>query len=131
MDESIFEPFEGGGYHGEVARAHEPSDVVEEIVRLVTELYSGRSINGFDSSAWVHNNQHIVHRLEDIVDIGLGNGRCAKVNGHLGNGFRESAELVAPLQAQACVEVAPPDCLRGLDQARNRPAEAGGQDDGE
>ena len=40
-----FDPFEGGGFHGEVASAHRPSDVVEEISRLVDPTASVETIH--------------------------------------------------------------------------------------
>ena len=43
--QSAFEPFEGGGFHGEVASAHRPSDVVEEIARLVDPTASIETIH--------------------------------------------------------------------------------------
>jgi tRNA A-37 threonylcarbamoyl transferase component Bud32 len=43
--QSSFEPFEGGGFHGEVASAHRPSDVVEEISRLVDPTASVETIH--------------------------------------------------------------------------------------
>jgi tRNA A-37 threonylcarbamoyl transferase component Bud32 len=44
-DQSTFEPFEGGGFRGEVASAYRPSDVVEEIVRLVDPTASVETIH--------------------------------------------------------------------------------------
>jgi len=43
--QSTFEPFEGGGFHGEVASAHRPSDVVEEVARLVDPTASVETIH--------------------------------------------------------------------------------------
>jgi hypothetical protein len=40
-----FEPFRGGGFHGEVASAHRPSDVVEEVARLVNPMASVETIH--------------------------------------------------------------------------------------
>ncbi len=43
--QSTFEPFEGGGFFGEVARAYRPSDVVDEVVRLVDPTASMETIH--------------------------------------------------------------------------------------
>jgi len=43
--QSKFEPFEGGGFHGEVASAHRPSDVVEEVARLADPTASIETIH--------------------------------------------------------------------------------------
>ena len=43
--QSTFEPFEGGGFHGEVARAPRPSDVVAEVARLVDPTASIETIH--------------------------------------------------------------------------------------
>ena len=42
---STFEPFEGGGFRGEIASAHRPADVVEEISRLVDPTASVETIH--------------------------------------------------------------------------------------
>jgi hypothetical protein len=44
-DPSAYEGFEGGGFHGEVARAHRPGDVVEEVKRLVDPSTSTGTIH--------------------------------------------------------------------------------------
>jgi hypothetical protein len=44
-EQSLFEPFEGGGFRGEVACAHRPSDVVEEVSRLVDPTASVETIH--------------------------------------------------------------------------------------
>ena len=43
--QSTFEPFEGVGFHGEVASAHRPSDVVEEVASLVDPTASVETIH--------------------------------------------------------------------------------------
>jgi hypothetical protein len=43
--QSTFEPFEGGGFHGEVASAHRPSDVLDEVARLVDPTASVETIH--------------------------------------------------------------------------------------
>jgi hypothetical protein len=45
IDHQSFEAFAGGGFHGEVASAHRPEDVVEEVKRLVDPTASIRTIH--------------------------------------------------------------------------------------
>jgi tRNA A-37 threonylcarbamoyl transferase component Bud32 len=45
LDQSTFEPFEGGGFNGEVASAHVPADVVGEVARLVDPTASVETIH--------------------------------------------------------------------------------------
>jgi tRNA A-37 threonylcarbamoyl transferase component Bud32 len=44
-DHQPFETFAGGGFHGEVASAHRPQDVVEEVMRLVDPTASIETIH--------------------------------------------------------------------------------------
>ena len=44
-DHQSFESFAGGGFHGEVASAHRPEDVIEEVMRLVDPTASIKTIH--------------------------------------------------------------------------------------